>query len=714
MKNSTATRVSRKAVRVLVLVLVLAVVISVSVVSASAYEVKGRTLSQVLGMNGATYYQWLSSHVNDKYYNTTPYAHADHRNPNGDCQGANGSLDTPGVPALNCMGFVWHALYMPTKMSGGNTDLIPAYGKGGWYGLYTGYNLSRRYFNSKRDLLASGYAEPGDIIWMFVENEHVSDDSNHIAIYMGDGHSDRVWHAVKAGTKFGYINPDYEEYMVIKSGAIRKLATPKLKSVTNIVAGPKITWNKVKGASYYRVFVKSGKNWKLLGQTRNNYFVDKKAKSGKTYTYTVRCVDAKGKPISDFNRKGISNTYYATPKGFSGEAVDGVGIRFSWKAVPGAPKYRVMRKTDTTGWVTIANTTATSIVDRNAVPGTNYYYTVRVLNKNNKFGSSYITPLKAYFVTDIPRINYSLVDNNGLTLKWNASGGAEQYIVYQKTAATWKRVGLTKKNKIVIKNPVKNVNVKYTVRCINAAGNAYTSSYDKEGYTTAYFDMPQITRMEGEENGIKLAWSGNENVYRYIVYRKDGGAWTEIARTEEPTYTDNDAAVGNTYAYTIRCVSETGKFTSTYNTKGWSMTYIAAPEVIVTQTDNGILISWNKIEGAAKYRVFIKEDGEWVKLADCIGTSHLYAGHAGAFTFTVRCIDSNKWFNSWYDTVGVASPEVVPNDPAEQGAQNPDGEPAGTGMSAPQTDAPTQQPTEAEPQEIQATQATDPVDPENE
>ena len=214
-------RIVKRAARILATVLVLSIILSVSAVSASAYEVKGRTLAQALGMDGAVYYGWLRSHINDTYYNTTPYEHADHRNPNGDCEGANGTLDTPGVPALNCMGFVWHALYMPTKMSGGRTGLIPSYGNGGWYGLYTGYNLSRRYFNSKRDLLKSGYAEPGDIIWMFEVNETVADDSNHIAIYMGDGHSDRVWHAVKAGTKFGYINPDYAEYLVIKSGAVR-------------------------------------------------------------------------------------------------------------------------------------------------------------------------------------------------------------------------------------------------------------------------------------------------------------------------------------------------------------------------------------------------------------------------------------------------------------------------------------------------------------
>ena len=705
MKHRTAAALSRKAARVLAIALILAVVFAASAISASAYEVKGRTLAQVLGMNGSVYYQWLQSHIHDKYYNTTPYAHADHRNPNGDCAGANGELETPGEPALNCMGFVWHALYMPTKMSGGNTGLIPAYGKGGWYGLYTGYNLSRRYFNSKRDLLKSGYAEPGDIIWMFVESETVSDDSNHIAIYMGDGHSDRVWHAVKAGTKFGYINPDYEEYLVIKSGSIRKLATPKLKSVTNIVAGPKITWNKVSGANYYRVFVKSGNSWKLLGTTRNNYFVDKKAKSGKKYTYTVRCVDNSGKPISDFNRKGISNTYYATPGSFSADCVAGKGITVSWGKVAGAPKYRVLRRTDGTSWVSVKNTTATSFTDTKIQNGKTYYYTVRVLDKNNKFVSSYRSPVKAYCLTDEPKITTSLVDNNGLTLKWNAVNGAEKYAVYQKTTGSWKRIGVSAKPKLVIKKPLMNVEAKYTVRCISATGNAFTSGYDKVGYSTICLNMPKISRMEAVSDGIKLTWNADANAYQYYVYRKDAGKWTQIATVSENTYTDTAASVDNKNEYTIRCVSETKKFVSTYNTKGWAMTYAATPTVSAEQTDKGILISWNKIAGATTYRVFVRTESGWSKLADVKGTSHLYAGKEGEYTFTVRCVDGNKWFNSYFDTTGATTPAVEPKQELVQTGANAEPTEAAT---SPETVAVTEAATETETQ-AETEPATEPI-----
>ena len=663
------TSKSRKALRTAAMLLALLMVFSVFAVTASAYEVKGNTLAEVLGMDGAIYYQWLKSHENDTYYNTTPYEHADHRNPNGDCDGANGVLDTPGVPALNCMGFVWHALYMPTLMSGGDTDLIPAYGKGGWYGLYYGYDLSRRYFDSKAELLNSGYAEPGDIIWMFVENEHVADDSNHIAIYMGDGHSDRVWHAVKAGCEFGYINPTYEQYLVIKSGVIRKLDTPVIKSVVNADLGPKITWNKVSGATWYKVFVRNGSKWKELCYTRNNYFVDKTAKSGRSYTYTVRCCDNKGKFMSDYDKNGKSVLYYAAPGSFNAEC-SANGIRFSWSAVECASKYRVYRRTAGSDWQVVARTAETSFLDTKVEAGKPYLYTVRTLDSNNVTVSGFRTPLKAYIISDVPKISGDYVSNAGLTLTWDKIKGAEKYVVYKRSGASWKRAGVTDTNSFTYQTPDRNVETVYTVRCLSGTGNAFTSGYDKAGYTAMFQSAPAISRLEAVENGVKLTWSAQENAENYRIYRKEAaGKWTVLADTDGLSYVDTTAATGKSYTYTLRVLSADGKkLLSGFDSKGASLNYAAVPAVTAAATDKGIRLSWNKVPNASVYRVFVKKDGAWRGLANTKSTEYPFTGAESGveYTFTVRCVDSGtKWFNSSCNKSGVTAVYVDPNAPTE-------------------------------------------------
>lgn len=177
----------------------LSALVCFSSVSAGALpaEVKGRTFSEVLGMDPEIYLNWLSSHENDNYYLGTPYKSGDHRNPNGDCEGAYGSQDSYGVPSMNCTGFVWHVLTTATRLSGGDSSSLPA--MSGWVSFYNNNNISRRYFSTKEDMLNSGYLEKGDIIWMFEGSEYALSNYNHVGIYWGDGTSDLLWHSSNQG-----------------------------------------------------------------------------------------------------------------------------------------------------------------------------------------------------------------------------------------------------------------------------------------------------------------------------------------------------------------------------------------------------------------------------------------------------------------------------------------------------------------------------------
>lgn len=698
MKKTIKRKLFRFMAVVLTAALMISVLLPMTAISASAYgygDVEGNTVADVLGMDGELYYQWLSSHTNDTYYLTTPYGDYDRRNPNGDCGGAYGDLDIPGVPAMNCMGLIWHCLYIPTLLSGGDVASIPAYGNGGWYGLYTYDNISRRYFDTDAELLASGYAEYGDIIWMFVENESVRDDNNHICIYVGDGHSDRVLHAVPDEVEIGYLGVDYGQYVVLKGGAIQRLDTPHLRSVSNTTKGPKITWNRVNGGNYYRVFVRSGNKWKTLGTTRSNYFYDKNAQSGQRYTYTVRCVDGRGKYISDYEHNGISNTYYAAPSKFKAIG-DKRGIHFSWSAVNGAAKYRVYRRTAGGAWEVISKTTETSVFDANAQPGIPYLYTVRVLDAQGNTVSDYNSPIKAYIINDTPVINEYSVGNKGLNLKWNSVRGAEQYAVFKKVGASWRTIGYTNTNSYTCA-PDFDAETLYTVRCVNDTHNAMTSGYDRNGCPVTARTAPSISGMEAAANGIKLVIDTREGDDRYRIYRKEGsGGWQKVGDTTEGSYVDTTAQIGKTYTYTVRVVTADGaKLLSGFDTKGWLMHYAATPTAKATAVEGGVRLTWDAVDNAKTYRIFVKQDGKWRGLLTTKNTSYLYRNveDGKSYTFTVRCIDTTKWFNSYYSLSGVT---VKYTDPAATGVQiiepdtEPETEPATEAVAEPSADAATE------------------------
>ena len=86
-------------------------------------------------------------------------------------------------------------------------------------------------------------------------------------------------------------------------------ATPNITKLTNRSKGVSVTWNKIAGVYGYRLYRKyDGGSWTKVKDTTSTSFTDSGAKKGKKVTYTVRCIDRKGKTVSGFNSKGWSIT----------------------------------------------------------------------------------------------------------------------------------------------------------------------------------------------------------------------------------------------------------------------------------------------------------------------------------------------------------------------------------------------------------------------
>ena len=111
---------------------------------------------------------------------------------------------------------------------------------------------------------------------------------------------------------------------------------------------------------------------------------------------------------------------------------------------------------------------------------------------------------------------------------------------------------------------------------------------------------------------------------------------------------------------TIRCLSENGKnFISSYNTAGWTITFISQPALpTLKKTKSGVQITLKKVAGAAKYRIFRKTgNGKWTKLADTTALKYVdkKAKKGVTYRYTVRCITKNaKAYTSSFNTTGKA------------------------------------------------------------
>ena len=435
------------------------------------------------------------------------------------------------------------------------------------------------------------------------------------------------------------------------------LATPKITKAESVDGGVKISWNKSNGAEKYRVYYKGSKGWTRMVDTTSTSYIDKDVSSGKNYTYTVRCINSSAtKFTSGYDSKGKSVKYISAPKITKAESVDG-GVKISWNKSNGAEKYRVYYK-GSKGWTRMVDTTSTSYIDKDVSSGKNYTYTVRCINSSaTKFTSGYDSKGKSVKYISAPKITKAESVDGGVKISWNKSNGAEKYRVYYKGSKGWTRMVDTTSTSYIDKDVSSGKNYTYTVRCINSSATKFTSGYDSKGKSVKYISTPKITKAESVDGGVKISWNKSNGAEKYRVYYKGSKGWTRMVDTTSTSYIDKDVSSGKNYTYTVRCINSSAtKFTSGYDSKGKSVKYISTPKITKAESvDGGVKISWNKSNGAEKYRVYYKGSKGWTRMVDTTSTSYIDKDVSSGknYTYTVRCINSSATkFTSGYDSKG--------------------------------------------------------------
>ena len=360
------------------------------------------------------------------------------------------------------------------------------------------------------------------------------------------------------------------------------LATPKISKAESVYGGVKLTWGKVSGAAKYRVYRKGSNGWTKLADTTSTTYKDKSVSSGKSYTYTVRCLSKDGKKFtSGYDSKGKTVKYIATPEISKLENVNG-GVKISWGKVSGATKYRVYYK-GSKGWTKLADTTSTSYTDKKVSSGKSYTYTIRCISKDGKkFTSGYDSKGKTVKYVAAPKISKVESVYDGTKITWNKVTGAEKYRVYYKDCTGWNKLVDTTGTSALDIGIVSREHSKYirsgnyyTVRCISKDGRKFLSGYDPKGKEpNNYVDCPEITGIESVSNGIGITFVNLAENSKSRIYLKENGSWKKIGETTGNYFVHKNPKSGRSYTYTIRAVSKDGKrFTSIYNPSGVTFKY---------------------------------------------------------------------------------------------------------------------------------------------
>ena len=440
------------------------------------------------------------------------------------------------------------------------------------------------------------------------------------------------------------------------------LATPKISKAESVYGGVNLTWNKVNGAAKYRVYYKGRKGWTRMVDTTSTSYIDKDVSSGRNYTYTVRCISADGKSFtSGYDSKGTIIKYIAAPEISKLENVNG-GVKISWGKVSGAAKYRVYYK-GRKGWTRMVDTTSTSYIDKDVSSGRNYTYTVRCISADGKsFTSGYDSKGTIIKYIAAPEISKLENVNGGVKISWGKVSGATKYRVYYKGSKGWTRMVDTTSTSYIDKDVSSGRNYTYTVRCITSDAKKFTSGYNPTGKSVKYVATPKISKLEVTYDGVKLTWNKVAGAEKYRVYYKDRNGWTKLADTTGTTMLDMnvvskefDLSIDDIY-YTVRCISKDAKsFTSGYDSKGMPIgDHQDCPEIYsIGAVNNGVEMHWTG--DAPKFRVYIKENGSWKRIAETYDNYYVHRGaKSGSNTYTVRGVSKDgKKFTTMFNPTGV-------------------------------------------------------------
>ena len=355
------------------------------------------------------------------------------------------------------------------------------------------------------------------------------------------------------------------------------------KAADNGKKGIDVTWEKVSGATGYRIYRKtSGGSWKGLTNVTSDIttsYTDSSVTAGTTYFYTVRAYKTvNGSDVyGGFDNTGVSASVKAESQSLGTVVLDktadsGKGsIIVRWKAVEGAEGYRIYKKFTGSSWqkVTDVASDKLSYEDGSGVTGKTYVYTVRAFKHAD--GKEVLGGFdsKGLTATKLPaKVTLKAAKDNGkggVTVSWNKVSTATGYRVYRKEAGgSWKGLGNVTSNATTTytdQNVTAGKSYTYTIRAYKEyEGKNYQGDYDKTGKTATVTSLQGTVKLLGAsaEAGRKITvtWEKAEDCDGYILYRKSGsGSWSRLSKVTDKnanSYTDGSGTAGTTYTYTVR------------------------------------------------------------------------------------------------------------------------------------------------------------------
>jgi fibronectin type 3 domain-containing protein len=133
--------------------------------------------------------------------------------------------------------------------------------------------------------------------------------------------------------------------------------------------------------------------------------------------------------------------------------------------------------------------------------------------------------------------------------------------------------------------------------------------------------------------------------------------WIKTVDAKELSYVDKKATSGEKYKYKVKAFGINSKGTTKATSE---IVYLASTKTTIKNTETGIKVSWTKVQGAEKYRVYRSEynasTGKWSSFetlktvsSKTLSYTDKTVKEGGSYKYRVRAI-KGKTFSSYKTT----------------------------------------------------------------
>ena len=387
------------------------------------------------------------------------------------------------------------------------------------------------------------------------------------------------------------------------------LNAPSVKFTPTSDTSVKLTWNKISGATSYKIYYSTEENgsYKGLVTVKTNYYEHKKLTFGTTYFYKV--IPYKSKTAGYYNIK----SYFTLPLHTSITLKDNIITANLIKNVDG---YALYKKINNGAFELVSESENNTFEIESSSDLITYYVKTYKLFEDEKVYSN-----PSNYVANAHEISaesFGAISSGAKSTRVNVTGNPNLtgYVLYVSTSQNGKytSAGSGKGSYVDYNNLVPGKTYYFKVRpYITLSGKNYYGITSEAISYQHTIKNTNIKLSNASYNSIKITWDKISNASGYKVYYKtsENGKYVALKTLTSNTYTHTKLSYGTTYYYKVIPYVTISK--KNYNATGSEANIevvLPIPSIKITNSNVGVVnVTASKVSGANGYNYYVSEDG---------------------------------------------------------------------------------------------------------